>query len=77
MLLDKDGQIWFEGTQVSKGEVTMNELRAELWRRNFPAQKPDKRAVVVETAPEVKYERYYQVATAIAAAGGVVAVMEE
>lgn len=22
VLLDKDGQIWFEGTQVSKGEVT-------------------------------------------------------
>ena len=58
-------------------ELTMNELRAELWKRNFPAKPQDKRAVVVETAPEVTYERYYQIVTAIAAAGGVVAIMEE
>lgn len=70
-------RIIFSTGEKNERELTMNELRAELWRRNFPAQKPDKRAVVVETSPEVKYERYYQVATAIAAAGGVVAIMEE
>ena len=58
-------------------EVTMNELRADLWRRNFPSRKENERAVVVETAPEVTYERYYNVVTAIAAAGGVVARMTE
>ena len=58
-------------------EVTMNELRADLWRRNFPSRKENERAVVVETSPEVTYDRYYNVVTAIAAAGGVVALMTE
>lgn len=71
-----------ESVRLSRGEnnereVTMNELRAELLKRNFPALPPDKRAVVVESTPETNYERYYSVATAIAAAGGVVAVMTE
>ncbi len=65
-----------EGDKNEK-EVTMNELRADLWKRNFPKLSEKNRAVVVETAPEVTYERYYQVATAIAAAGGVVAIMSE
>ena len=58
-------------------ELSMNELRAELWRRNFPSLPESKRSVVVETANEVPYQRYYQVVTAIAAAGGVVAILED
>ncbi len=57
-------------------ELTMNQLRAELWKKNFPSRSEKDRAVVLETADDVKYERYYQVATAIAAAGGVVAILE-
>ena len=57
-------------------ELTMNELRQELWKRNFPKRDEKDRCVVLETADDVTYERYYQVATAIAAAGGVVAVLE-
>ena len=57
-------------------ELTMDELRRELWKRNFAARSEKDRCVVLETADDVTYERYYQVATAIAAAGGVVAVME-
>jgi biopolymer transport protein ExbD len=57
-------------------ELTMDQLRAELWKKNFPSLSETDRAVVLETSDDVKYERYYQVATAIAAAGGVVAIME-
>ena len=57
-------------------ELTMDQLRAELWKKNFPSRSEKERAVVLETSDDVKYERYYQVATAIAAAGGVVAIME-
>jgi biopolymer transport protein ExbD len=57
-------------------ELTMDQLRAELWKKNFPSRSEKDRAVVLETSDDVKYERYYQVATAIAAAGGVVAIME-
>ena len=45
-------RIVFSTGEKNEKEVTMNELRAELWRRNFPAQKPDKRAVVVENGGE-------------------------
>ena len=58
-------------------EMTMDELRADLLRRNFPKRAADDRVVVIEAAEDATYERYYQVATAVAAAGGVVAVMEE
>lgn len=70
-------KILFSEGEKNERELTMDQLRAELWKRNFPSLKPDKRAVVVETTPDVKYERYYHVATAIAAAGGVIAIMEE
>ena len=74
--LTADRILMSEGDKNEK-EVTMNELRADLWKRNFPKLSEKNRAVVVETASEVTYERYYQVATAIAAAGGVVAIMSE
>ena len=57
-------------------EMTMNELRSWLAARKFPDRDPKDRCVVIETADDVKYERYYQVVTAIGARGGVVAVME-
>lgn len=68
--------------KISEGDkegrdLTMDELRRELWKRNFPQKSEKERCVVLETADDVTYERYYQVATAIAAAGGVVAIMEE
>ena len=58
-------------------EMTMNELRQFLWKQNFPARDEKRRTVSVETANEVSYERYYQVVTAIAAAGGVVAILTD
>ena len=53
------------------------EKRAQWHVAQVPSRKENDRAVVVETAPEVTYERYYNVVTAIAAAGGVVALMTE
>ena len=58
-------------------EVTMNELRQYLWRKNFPKMDDKHKSVSVETAADVPYERYYQVVTAIAAAGGVVAILTD
>ena len=57
-------------------EMTMNELRAWLAARKFPERDPKDRCVVIETADDVKYDRYYQVVTAVGARGGVIAVME-
>lgn len=58
-------------------EVTMDALRLFLARKNFPSLDEKQRSVSVETADDVPYERYYQVVTAIAAAGGVVAILTD
>ena len=65
-----------EGGEGEK-EVTMNELRQYLWKKNFPKMDDKHKSVSVETADDVPYERYYQVVTAIAAAGGVVAILTD
>ena len=70
-------RIMFSEGEKSEREVTMNELRSLLWKKNFPARRESDRAVVLETADDVTYERYYQVATAIAAAGGVIAILSD
>ena len=65
-----------EGGEGEK-EVTMNELRQFLWKKNFPKMGDKHKSVSVETSDDVPYERYYQVVTAIAAAGGVVAILTD
>jgi len=70
-------RIMFSEREGQEREVSMNELRADMWKRNFPACSEKDRSVVVETSPDVTYDRYYGVVTAIAAAGGVVALMTE
>ena len=58
-------------------EMTMSEFRQFLWRKNFPSLDEKHRSVSVETSADVPYERYDQVVTAIAAAGGVVAILTD
>ena len=74
--LMKDRITIAEGNEKEK-EVTMNELRQYLWKKNFPSVDEKHRSVSVETSADVPYERYYQVVTAIAAAGGVVAILSD
>ena len=74
--LMKDRITVAEGSEGEK-EVTMNELRQYLWKKNFPKQDDKHKTVSIETSDDVPYERYYQVVTAIAAAGGVVAILTD
>jgi len=61
-----------------KGEkMTLDELRAALWQCNFKARPPDRRAVIVESAPDVPYQLYFNVVMAITNADGVLAIVEE
>lgn len=64
---------WGEESQV----LTLPELRATLVKENLLARAPDKRIIIVDSAPEVPYEEYFQVVTAIAKAGGVIAIMDQ
>ena len=66
-----------EGGKEGEKEVTLNELRQYLWKKNFPKMDDKHKSVSVETSDDVPYERYYQVVTAIAAAGGVVAILTD
>ena len=70
-------RVTFSDGGSKEREVTMSELRKLLWQKNFPSLDEKKRSVSVETANDVPYERYYQVVTAIAAAGGVVAILSD
>ena len=70
-------RILYSEKEGQERELTMDELRAELLRKDFPSQDEKHRVVVLETAVDLKYERYFQVATAVAAAGGVVALVTE
>ena len=74
--LMKDRLTVSEGGDGEK-EMTMNELRQYLWKKNFPKLDDKRKTVSVETSADVSYERYYQVVTAIAAAGGVVAILSD
>ena len=66
-----------DGGKEGDKEVTMNELKQFLWKKNFPKMDEKHKNVSVETSDDVPYERYYQVVTAIAAAGGVVAILTD
>ena len=70
-------RILYSEKEGQERELTMDELRSELWKKDFAHQDEKHRVVVMETAAEITYERYFQIATAVAAAGGVVALVTE
>jgi biopolymer transport protein ExbD len=56
--------------------LTLEEFRARLQAENFFARDPAKRIIVLDSTSDVPYEVYFQVVTAIARAGGVVALVD-
>ena len=71
-----DRIMFVEGEGTGK-EVTLSELRADLMSRGLAAASESDRMVLLEVAPEVQYERYFQVITLISEAGGIVAMLTE
>ncbi len=71
-----DRILYTEGEGAER-ELNMTELRAELWKKQFATLDPKQRLVVLETAENVGYERYFQVVTMIDEAGGVVAMLSD
>lgn len=66
-----------EGSQEAK-EITTAELRALLRQYGFLSKTNDNdRMVLVETADEVTYQRYYEIATMIAECGGIIAMIRD
>ncbi len=71
-----DRILYTEG-EGAEHEVSLNELRATLYRKEFATLEPKGRMVVLEVAEDVNYERYFQIVTTIAETGGVVALLSD
>jgi biopolymer transport protein ExbD len=79
---DKQISINLDGKRISYGEdarmVTIDQLREELLKQNFPGKKDDQqKMVVVEATATVSYNLFFKVVNAITDAGGILAIMEE
>ena len=58
-------------------ETTLPELREELFSMRLADRPEDKRFIVLESAADVPFERYFKVVTAISRAGGILALLEQ
>jgi biopolymer transport protein ExbD len=59
-------------------EMDMADLRKKLANMELDKKKqPEERIILLEATDDVEYQRYFEVLTAIGAAGGVVAIVEE
>ncbi len=71
-----------DGLLFGRGETNLEPVGIELLREklialNLPQQPEQQRMVVVNLADGVKFERFYQVITAVSRAGGIVTLIEE
>lgn len=57
--------------------VSFDELRELLAELDLPRLEADQRIVILNTAPEVSYQRYFEVVLAINEAGGVLGLVDE
>ncbi len=56
--------------------VTLAELRESLANMKLGEKKEEARFIVLESSPDVQYDRYFDVVTAISKAGGILAIAE-
>lgn len=56
--------------------TTLEALRGRLFAMKLAKQPDDRRVVILETAPDVPFEHYFRVVTAVSQAGGVLALTE-
>ena len=70
-------RIMFGEAEKEGREITTMELRWELAQFGFHSKPEKERMVVVEVAEDVTYQRYYEIVTMIAEAGGIVAMVKE
>jgi biopolymer transport protein ExbD len=61
---------------LNKDEVTMVELRRKLVDLKLPERVEAQRIVILESAADVPYQRYFEIVTAVAHAGGILALVE-
>jgi biopolymer transport protein ExbD len=65
-----------DSMQFMEKDVTMTQLRERLADMKLSEKKEEGRFIVLESAPEVSYDRYFEVVTAISKQGGILALAE-
>jgi biopolymer transport protein ExbD len=65
-----------ESMQFKDQDVTMDQFRERLAEMKLPEKKEAERFIVLESAPEVSYERYFEAVTAISKLGGYLVIQE-
>ncbi len=65
-----------ETLQFKEETLTIEEFREALKQMKLRERSESERVLIVECAPDVDYDRYYKVVTAIAREGGILALVE-
>jgi len=73
----QDTKILLSRNEKDFEEINIEQLRTKLLALDLPKKEEKERMIVVNLAAKVKFERFYQVLTAISHAGGVVTLIEE
>ena len=77
---DKQPTVNLSATSIHWGErderLTLEELRGALMRMDLASRPADKRVVILNSAPDVPFQRYFEVVMAIHGADGVLALVE-
>jgi len=63
--------------RLNESSMSLGQLAAELKGMNLGAKEPAQRVVLLESAKDVDYQRYFEVMAAITAANGVIGIMTE
>ncbi len=78
---DEQPTITLVGNRITWGqsmrEIELEELRSRLFNMNLPEKPESKRIVVINSAPDVPYQRYYEVMMSVNDAGGVLGLIAE
>ena len=60
----------------NEDEITITHLRNRLMRLRLPGKKENERFVILDCSPDVDFQRYFGVVTAVSKAGGILALHE-
>jgi len=77
---EKQPTVNLSATGIHWGErderLSLDELRGVLLRMDLAARRPERRIVILNSAPDVPFQRYFEVVMAIHGADGVLALVE-
>jgi len=78
---DEQPTVTLVGDRITWGQsmraIELEELRARLFNMNLPDKSESKRIVVINSAPNVPYQRYYEVMMSVNDAGGILGLIAE